>query len=112
MHFEDGREKGWDRKISYSLKDYISLYNKVSDLRTRLNKESSQRIPAEDVEKAAYAIFRKRALDATHVQDEASKRQINDKIPRKRGRKPEEDTQTPTTSYVDTMRSGRKRRKP
>ena len=56
LHWEEGRSKGWDRKINYSIKEYKSLFEKLTELRERLEKDSGKDIPAIDIEKAAYVL--------------------------------------------------------
>ncbi|MCJ1429083.1 hypothetical protein MMC29_006996 [Sticta canariensis] len=56
MHWSDANSKGWDRKISYTMKEYKDLFEKVQVLRERLEKESGQVVKAIDIEKCAYAL--------------------------------------------------------
>ena len=56
MHWEEGKNKGWDRKIGYTMKEYKELYTRVTELKERLKKSSKQTISALDIEKAAYVL--------------------------------------------------------
>ena len=56
LHWEEAKSKGWDRKINYTIKEYRSLFEKVADLRERLEKDSGKKVPTIDIEKAAYAL--------------------------------------------------------
>ncbi|KAL8918903.1 MAG: hypothetical protein Q9208_007084 [Pyrenodesmia sp. 3 TL-2023] len=56
LHWEDGRSKGWDRKIGYTVKEYKSLYDRLQTLRERLESEDRETVPAVDVEKMAYVL--------------------------------------------------------
>ena len=56
LHWEEGRSKGWDRKINYSIKEYRSLFERLTELRERLENSSSQDALAIDIEKAAYVL--------------------------------------------------------
>ncbi|KAL9129558.1 MAG: hypothetical protein Q9217_002014 [Psora testacea] len=57
MHFENARNKGWDRKITYTMKEYKEFFARVQGLRDRLVKEEgSERISVLDMEKAAFTI--------------------------------------------------------
>lgn len=56
MHWSDAKSKGWDPKISYTMKEYKDLFEKVQVLRERLEKESGQVVKAIDIEKCAYAL--------------------------------------------------------
>lgn len=56
LHFEEAKSKGWDRKISYTMKEYNSLFEKLQTLRERLEKENKQQVSAIDIEKMAYVL--------------------------------------------------------
>lgn len=56
LHWSDAKSKGWDRKISYTMKEYKDLFEKLQVLRERLEKESGQVVKAIDIEKCAYAL--------------------------------------------------------
>ena len=53
---------GWQREIKYTAKDYLQLYPKVQELRTRLSSESGEPVSALDVEKVAYVLGKRAAL--------------------------------------------------
>ena len=56
LHWEEAKSKGWDRKINYTMKEYKSLFGKVTELRERLEEDSGKQIPTIDIEKAAYVL--------------------------------------------------------
>ena len=56
LHFEEAKSKGWDRKISYTMKEYKSLFEKLQTLRERLEKENKRQVSAIDIEKMAYVL--------------------------------------------------------
>lgn len=56
LHWEEAKSKGWDRKINYTVKEYRSLFEKVTELRERLEKDSGKKISAVDIEKTAYML--------------------------------------------------------
>lgn len=56
LNWSDVNTRGWDRKISYNMKEYKDLFEKVQVLRERLEKESGEAIKAIDIEKCAYAL--------------------------------------------------------
>ncbi|KAL9065791.1 MAG: hypothetical protein Q9161_008016 [Pseudevernia consocians] len=56
LHWEEAELKGWDRKINYTIKEYKSLFERVVELRERLEKDSGEEVSAIDIEKAAYAL--------------------------------------------------------
>ena len=51
------KEKGWDRRIKYNMKEYESLLERLENLRGRLKKENDgKEVSALDIENAAYVI--------------------------------------------------------
>jgi len=58
-HFEEGSGKGWDRGIKYNVKEYLGLFDKIVQLRTRLETESEREIAAVDAEKVAYVLAKR-----------------------------------------------------
>lgn len=56
LHWEDGRSKGWDRKIGYTMKEYKSLYERLQTLRKRLENKSGETTRAIDIERMAYVL--------------------------------------------------------
>ena len=67
LHWEEGRSKGWDRKINYSIKEYRSLFEKLTELRERLETDSSEAALAIDIEKAAYVLGQSALLSPRKV---------------------------------------------
>ena len=56
LHWEEAKSKGWDRKINYTMKEYKSLFEKVTELRERLENDSGKQVSTIDIEKAAYVL--------------------------------------------------------
>ena len=56
LHWSEGKSKGWDRKINYTIKEYRDLHEKSQELRQRLEKESGKTVKTIDLEKMAYAL--------------------------------------------------------
>ena len=56
LHWEEGKSKGWDRKINYTIREYKSLFEKLARLRERLEKDSDETVSAIAIEKAAYVL--------------------------------------------------------
>lgn len=56
LHWSDAKSKGWDRKISYTMKEYKDLWQKMQDIRNRVEKESGQVVGAIEIEKVAYVL--------------------------------------------------------
>ena len=56
LHWEESKSKGWDRKINYTMKEYKSLFAKVTELRERLENDSGKQVSTIDIEKAAYVL--------------------------------------------------------
>lgn len=56
LHWEDKPTKGWDRKIGYTIKEYLELFSKVDELRKRIQEESGRDVSATDAEKVAYVL--------------------------------------------------------
>ena len=55
VHWEEGKGKGWDRKIGYTMKEYQSLCKEVEQVRARLD------VPAVEMEKVAWVLGREGA---------------------------------------------------
>jgi hypothetical protein len=56
LHWLDTKGKGWDRKISYTMKEYNTMFDRTQVLRKRLETESGETVKAIDLEKMAYAL--------------------------------------------------------
>ena len=56
LHWEGAKSNGWDRKINYTMKEYKSLFEKVTELRERLENDSGKQVSTIDIEKAAYVL--------------------------------------------------------
>jgi hypothetical protein len=52
--WEDGKGKGWDRGIKYSVKEYLELFGRVKEVRER----SGSEVKAVELEKVAYVLAR------------------------------------------------------
>lgn len=56
LHWSDTKGRGWDRKISYTMKEYKTMLAKTQALRDRLETESGETVKAIDLEKMAYVL--------------------------------------------------------
>lgn len=56
LHWEEAKNKGWDRKIKYTMKEYKDLFDSLQILRERLEKESGEKVTAIEIEKMAYVL--------------------------------------------------------
>ena len=56
--FDDGRGKGWDREIKYNVKEYVELYCRVQEIKTRFKKSFDRDVSAVEIEKVAYVLGR------------------------------------------------------
>ena len=54
--WEEAKNKGWDRKIKYTIKEYKDLFDKLQVLQERLENESGEQVTAIEVEKFAYVL--------------------------------------------------------
>ncbi len=70
LHWEEAKSKGWDRKISYTIKEYKALIEILHTLQDRLEKEHKTIVPAIDIEKAAYVLGKFAASTTDYPQDE------------------------------------------
>jgi len=67
LHFSDTKANGWDRKISYTTKEYQSMFDKTQVLRKRLETESGETVKAIHLEKMAYALGRSGEVKPTSI---------------------------------------------
>ena len=97
LHWEEAKNKGWDRKINYTQKEYKDLYARLQTLRERLEKEARTTISALKIEKAAYALGKaayKFSLDREDGEGDEALRPPSPKrrkVAPKKGKKKEED---------------------
>lgn len=56
LHWSDTKGKCWDRKISYTMKEYKTMFDRTQVLRKRLETESGETVKAIDLEKMAYVL--------------------------------------------------------
>lgn len=59
--WEEGKGKGWDRKIKYDVKEYQALRSRVREFQTRFEKQIGKQASALDVEKVAYVLGKRAA---------------------------------------------------
>ena len=102
LHWSDIKARGWDRKISYTMKEYQSLLDKTKALRERLEKESGQIVKAIDLEKMAYEIAKsaQTAVKRGNGDEEEGNKALRPPSPKRR-RKP---TPEPSQDPVDVCR--------
>ena len=56
LHWEEAKNKGWDRKITYTIKEYKDLFSKVCTFRSRIEELGKAQVSAIDIEKVAYVL--------------------------------------------------------
>ena len=83
LHWSDAKSKGWDRKISYTMKEYKELWQKMEDLRNRVEKESGQTVKAIEVEKVAYVLAKEPVSVKHSIDDDSDDQPRSAKRPRK-----------------------------
>lgn len=65
MMFEEGKGKGWDRRIQYDAKTYKAYFERVQALRRRLSGE--EEIRATDVERVGFVLVKEAELASERV---------------------------------------------
>ncbi|KAL1302630.1 hypothetical protein AAFC00_003001 [Neodothiora populina] len=70
--FEEGKGRGWDRKIKYSIGEYKQMYPLVQAVRDRLQAEG-QTVTALEVEKVAYVIGKRSGTAAVAADSKSTK---------------------------------------
>lgn len=84
LHWSDAKTKGWDRKISYTMKEYKDIWQKVQDHRDRIERESGQTVKAIEIEKMAY-VMAKQAASAKHsINDDSDDQALRPPSPKRR----------------------------
>ncbi len=84
LHWSDAKSKGWDRKISYTVKEYKDLWQKMQDLRTRVEKESGQTVQAIEVEKMAYVLAKDAGSRKHSIRDDSDNQALRPPSPKRR----------------------------
>lgn len=74
VHWEEGKGKGWDRKIGYTMKEYQSLCKEVEKVRARLD------VPVVEMEKVAWVLGREGADLAGTEPGKAEKKASVDEV--------------------------------
>ncbi|MCJ1463264.1 hypothetical protein MMC07_001870 [Pseudocyphellaria aurata] len=101
MHWSDTNTRGWDRKISYTMKEYKDLFEKVQVLRQRLEKESGQAIKVIDIEKCAYALAKKAEQDHKNTsKNDSDDQALLPPSPKRRKRDTSQPEQEPSPSQI------------
>lgn len=88
LHWSEGKGKGWDRKITYTLKEYRDLYEKTQELRQRLEKESGNVVKAVDLEKMAYALAKHTQRQKENEADDEPDKALRAPSPKRRRKNP------------------------
>ena len=84
LHWADAKSKGWDRKISYTAKEYKDLWQKMQDLRDRIEKNSGQVVKAIDAEKVAYVLGKEAKSSKRSFDDDSNKEALRPPSPKRR----------------------------
>lgn len=87
LHWTENKSKRWDRKISYTMKEYKTLLEKTQGLRDRLEKESGKPVKAIDLEKMAYGLAREAQTGTKRSNEEEHEEALRPSSPKRR-RKP------------------------
>ena len=95
LHWEEGKSKGWDRKISYTTKEYKSLFEKVTELRERLEKGSGKKVSAVEIEKAAYVLGKDALSDSRKLPLETGDTEGDKAVPPPPSKRRRKATQNP-----------------
>lgn len=88
LHWSEGKVKGWDRRINYTLKEYRDLYEKTQELRQRLEKESGNVVKAIDLEKMAYALGKHAQRQKESEVDDENDKELRAPPPKRRRKNP------------------------
>ena len=88
LHWSEGKGKGWDRKINYTIKEYRELYQKTQELRQRLEKESGDVVKAIDLEKMAYALGKHAQRQKDSGLDDDNDKELKAPPPKRRRKNP------------------------
>ncbi|KAH0543568.1 hypothetical protein FGG08_002129 [Glutinoglossum americanum] len=92
VNWEEGKGKGWDRKIGYNVKEYDALVEAVRKVRKRLEAESGGKpIGAGEVERVGWVIGREEEREASVSKGSERKRGLAAKTSKK-------EEKVPTTS--------------
>ena len=101
LHWSNAQVKEWDQKISYTMKEYKTLYDKTQVLRGRLEKESGQMVKAIDLEKMAFSLAKgahagaKRGLLSKGDTEEENEKALRPPSPKRRRKPTPEPSQRP-----------------
>jgi len=101
LHWSDTKAKGWDRKISYTFKEYQTMLGKTQVLRKRLETESGETVKAIDLEKMAYALGKGGEVEPTSMMGTAERKREHGKL--------EEDGEAPQPPSLKRRRGGSRR---
>ena len=84
LHWTEAKSKGWDRKISYTAKEYKDLWQKMQNLRERVEKESGKAVKAIDVEKVAYVLAKEAGSTKHSINDDSDNEALHPPSPKRR----------------------------
>ena len=84
LHWSDAKSKGWDRKISYTMKEYKDLWQKLQDMRERVEKESGHVVEAIEVEKMAYVLAKEAVTTKHNINDDSDDQALRPPSPKRR----------------------------
>jgi len=101
LHWSDTKAKGWDRKISYTFKEYQMMFDKTQVLRKRLETESGETVKAIDLEKIAYALGNGGEVEPTSMMGTAERKREHENL--------EEDREAPQSPSPKRRRGGSRR---
>jgi hypothetical protein len=134
VNWEEGKGKGWDRKISYSSKEYHAFVEAVRKVRKRLEAESGGKsVGAGDIERVGWVIGRevedgtvgkggqrgggfpakasgKEDLEAPKESKKPAKESVKKTDTRRKRRSPDETATTPSAAKGDAIGPRRSKR--
>ena len=99
LHWEEAKNKGWDRKISYTAKEYKDLFSRVSDLRSRLERDSKTQVSVLDLEKAAYALGKSSTKFPLDAEDAEGDKALRPPSPKRRKRNTSPPKERPDDNF-------------
>lgn len=96
LHWSDTKTKAWDRKISYTTKEYKDLYEKLQSLRERVRKKSGKTVKAIDVERMAFVLAKTAQVAKNTINDDSSDQALRPPSPKRRKKETPPPSQLPS----------------
>ena len=74
--YEQGKGQGWDRKIRYTIKEYLDLFDKVGSFVARFKAAFSEEVEVVSMEKVAYVLAKSGSGSMPEVDGPAKRKPI------------------------------------